>query len=694
VASLLEIGELREHSPSAAARYGAEMTSARRFRYSPWDGTQVGFELDASDVMEQLTDELLYHGDVNAALRRMLQDGFRDRNGEQIRGLRELLEQVRKERQERLDRFDLGGVFDEISRDLNELIADERAALEEMVEQARESGDPRRQELSEARASEQNLHLDLLPRDLAGQVKSLQQYDFTSESARERFEELVDRLRAQLMQQMVDDISGATGNMSPEDLTRMKDMLAELNTMLQQRAEGEEPDFEGFMDRFGDFFPENPQTLDELLEVMAARMAAMSALMASMTPEQRQQLMDLSNQLLEDMDLRWQVEQLGEALRSQFPGAGWDQQYSFDGVDPLDFGQAMSAMNDLGDLDQLENLLRGSVNPGALADVDLDRARELLGNEAADSLDRLSELTKMLEEAGLIAQKEGRLEMTPEGMRRLGKNALAQLFQRLSPALLGGHATDRVGIGHERTAETKAYEWGDPFNLHINRTISKAVRRRSLEGSTGALRLTPEDFEIEQTEQSVRSATVLMVDLSLSMPMRDNFLPAKKVAMALHALISMKFPRDYLGIVGFSEVARVLKASDLPTVSWDFVYGTNMAHGFSLARQLLARERGTKQIIMITDGEPTAHLDRFGEPVFHYPPVRETVDATLLEVSRCTRENIRINTFMLDADRGLQRFVERLTELNRGRAFFTSPETLGDFVLVDFLEQKRQMLRG
>jgi uncharacterized protein with von Willebrand factor type A (vWA) domain len=176
--------------------------------------------------------------------------------------------------------------------------------------------------------------------------------------------------------------------------------------------------------------------------------------------------------------------------------------------------------------------------------------------------------------------------------------------------------------------------------------------------------------------------------------MSDNFLPAKKVAMALHSLISMQYPRDYMGLVGFSEVGRILTAEQLPEVSWDFVYGTNMQHGFQLARQLLAREGGTKQIIMITDGEPTAHINRHGEPEFHYPPVRETVDATLLEVARCTRDDIRINTFMLDPDPGLQRFVENLTKMNRGRAFFTSPDTLGDYVLVDFLDQRRDLLKG
>ena len=669
--------------------------AARRFRYSPWDGTQRGFELDATDVMEQLTDDLLYHGDLNAALRRMLQDGFNDRNGERIQGLREMLDKLRAERQERLDRFDLGGVFDDIAKELRDVVEQERAALDELAEEGRASGDERRQELTDQVVGERNMQLEMLPNDLAGQVKSLQNYDFTSSEAREKFEELVDKLRQQLMQQAVDQMSGAMSDMSPEDMARMKDMLASLNEMLAQRAAGEEPDFEKFMAEFGDFFPENPQTLDELLEVMAQRMAAMQAMLNSMTPEQRQQLQDLSNQLLEDMDLAFQMDQLGQNLRGMFPDAGWQQRYDFNGVDPLDFPQAMQAMSDLGDLDQLENLLKGTVNPGALAEVDIERARELVGDDMANSMERMAELSKMLQDAGLIDNVEGRLELTPEGMRRLGKNALAELFKKLSKDMLGGHQIDRIGIGHERTYDTKAYEWGDPFNLNINRTIGNAVRRRSSEGSVGGkVQLTADDFEIEQTEQLVRTATVLMLDLSLSMPMRENFLPAKKVAMALHSLISMQYPRDYLGIVGFSEVARVLEAHQLPEVSWDFVYGTNMQHGFVLARQLLARQHGTKQIIMITDGEPTAHINAYGEPEFHYPPIRATVDATLLEVSRCTRDQIRINTFMLDADRGLQHFVERMTELNRGRAFFTSPDTLGDFVLVDFLEQKRSMLRG
>jgi uncharacterized protein with von Willebrand factor type A (vWA) domain len=348
-------------------------------------------------------------------------------------------------------------------------------------------------------------------------------------------------------------------------------------------------------------------------------------------------------------------------------------------------------MEQLGDIDQLENLLRGATNPGALAEVDIDKARDLLGDQSARSLERLAELAKMLEQAGLIENKEGRYELTPKGIRKIGQNALSDLFAKLAKDKMGKHELERSGVGHERSYESKPYEFGDPFNLDIHRTIRNAIQRT---GGGTPVHLSPDDFEVERTETLVRSSTVLMLDLSLSMPMRDNFLAAKKVAMALHSLISSQFPRDFLGIVGFSEIARELKPEQLPEVSWDFVYGTNMQHGFLLSRRMLARQSGTKQIIMITDGEPTAHLLPDGEVFFNYPPVQATVDATLKEVARCTREGIRINTFMLDANGYLKAFVEKLTQLNRGRAFFTTPETLGDYVLVDFIEQKRAMRGG
>jgi len=662
------------------------MTS--RFQYSRWDGTQTGFEFDADAAFDELTDELLYHGDVNAALRKMMQDGMRDRDGNQLQGLRELLEQLREERQNRLDQHDLGGVYDEINDELNDLIDEERHAIENALNDALRSGDERRAENAQNAAMERNMRLDLMPDDLAGKVRELDSYNFESKEAKQRFDQLMEKLKEQLMQQMVDQMSGAMEQMGPEDMARMKDMMQALNEMLEKHQRGEDPGFEDFMEKFGDFFPENPESVEELLEQMAQRMAAMQAMMNSMSPEQRAQMQQLSDQLMDDMDLQWQMQQLSGNLQQMFPQMQWNQSYDFDGQDPMGMGQAMQQMQELGDLDQLENLLRNASSPGALAEADMDKVRDLMGDDAAKSLGRLAELTKQLEEAGLIEQKEGRLEMTPKGLRKIGSNALRELFSKLAKDQIGQHETSNIGQGHERTYDTKAYEYGDPFQLDLNRTIRNALRRT---GGGTPVELDPSDFEIERTEHLTRSSTVLMLDLSLSMPMRDNFLPAKKVAMALHSLISSQFPRDYLGIVGFSETARILTAEQLPEVSWDFVYGTNMQHGFMLARKLLARESGTKQIIMITDGEPTAHILDNGMPFFNYPPVRETVEATLREVVRCTKEQIRINTFGLGADGSLRAFIEQMTQINRGRAFFTTPEHLGDYVLVDFMEGKRAL---
>ena len=663
---------------------------ANRFKYSRWDGTQRGFEFDAQSIVDEITDDLLYHGDVNAALRRLMQEGMRNERGEQLMGLREMMQRLRERREEIKDRGDLGGVYSEIAAELDDLVDEERHAIADALMAAEKSGDQRRAEVAKESAQERNFRLDMLPSDLAGKINELEHYDFQSSESKERFEALLEKLRQQMMQQMLDQMSGAVEQMTPQDMQRMKDMMAALNEMLESSERGEEPKFEQFMQDFGDFFPENPQTLDELLEIMAQRMANAQAMLNSMTPEQRDQMRQLSEKLLEDMDLRWQMDQLSQKLQGMFPQKGWGQSHEFTGEEPMGFGQAMQAMQELGELDQLDNLLRNASSPSALAEADLDRVRELLGEDAAKSLEQMAQLTKKLRDAGLIDQVEGKLELTPSGLRKIGANALRDVFGSLEKDRLGQHQVERLGVGHERTYDTKPYEYGDPFQLDLQQTLRNALQRQ---GSTVPLKLSADDFEIEQTEHLTRSSTVLMLDLSLSMPMRDYFLPAKKVAMALHSLMSTQFPRDYLGIVGFSEVARELTPQQLPEVSWDFVYGTNMQHGFMMARKMLSRQSGTKQIIMITDGEPTAHILKSGDVFFNYPPVRETVEATLSEVMRATREGIRINTFMLDASHALQAFIEQLTAINHGRAFFTSPENLGEYLLVDFIEHKRQLSR-
>jgi uncharacterized protein with von Willebrand factor type A (vWA) domain len=663
-----------------------------RFDYRRWDGTQSSEVDDTDAVLAQLTDDLLANGDLHEALQRMLNRGWRTPDGQEVQGLRDLLDQLRLEREDQLDRGDLGGAYSEVAAELQEVLAEERAGIDQLESDARESGDQRRQEVTDEVATERRMALDLLPPDLAGMVRGLQQYEFVSSEARQHFEELMEKLREEVARSYFDQMSEALANPDPEQLARMRDAFDALNRMLEQREAGEpiDPSFESFMENYGDLFPGNPANLDELLEQLAARMAAAQAMWNSMSPAQRAQLQGLAESLLEDMDLRWQVDRLAGNLQKAFPDAGWEQRYKFSGDQPLGLGDATDAASRLRDIDELEAFLRSANSPAALSEVDLDKVAKHLGEDAARSMDRLAKLAKQLADAGLIDQREGRFELTPAGMRRIGHQALADLFDQLNKDRIGNHRTTYVGTGHDREETTKPYEFGDPFNLDLSRTVHNAVRRS---GTGIPVRLVPDDFEVIETEALSRTATVLLLDLSLSMPMRDNFVPAKKMALALHTLITTRFPRDYLGLVGFSEVARVIEPEDLPTVSWDYVYGTNLQHGLILARKMLAHQPGTKQIILVTDGEPTAHIIPYDRGVgydvfFNYPPVAETLEVTLSEVMHCTKANITINTFLLDPDRALRGFIEQLTRINRGRTFSTSPDELGDYVLVDFLRHK------
>ena len=668
------------------SNYGADM--ARRFVYSRWDGSQRGFDVDADVLMEQITDEVIHHGDVEAALRRIMERGLQTPDGRQMPGLSELRDRIRDRREEIAESGELDGSLAEAARELADILDEERHAIENARDDALRSGDERRAENANAAADERQMRLDLLPDDLAGRMQSLQSYNFESAEASRRFDELSERLRSEMMQQVVDRVSEGMESVTPEDVQRTKEMLAALNEMIAKRDQGEDPGFEKFMDEYGDMFPDDPETLDELLESIARRMAAMQAMLNSMSPEQREQLARLSQQFMDDMDLQWQMEQLSSSLQAQFGQLNSESSYEMSGESPLSMSQALDAMAEMGRLDELEGMLDAATSPADLAEIDPEKIRETLGEDAASALEQLSRLTNELIEAGLVDRVEGRLELTPRGLKTLGSNALRDLFSSLRQDRSGQHQMATIGQGHESAYDTKPYEFGDPFRLDLHQTIRNAIARQ---GRGTPVRLSPDDFEVERTEHLTRAATVLMVDLSMSMPMRGNFLPAKKMAMALHSLITSRFPHDFIGLVGFSETAREITAAQLPEVSWDYVYGTNMHHGFTLARKMLAREHGTKQIIMVTDGEPTAHITSRGDVYFDYPPAPETLEVTLREVLRCTRDGIRINTFVLDATASLDRFISQLTQMNGGRAFHTTNDELGGYVLEDFIERRQRI---
>jgi uncharacterized protein with von Willebrand factor type A (vWA) domain len=669
------------------------------WRYSRFDGTQQPIDLDAEDILAAASEDLLYHGDINAALRRLLQQGFATGAGQHVEGLQQMLQRIAARREElAAQRNDLA---EQVAAALEEILATERQAIATAEETADLEADPAARRATRDQMADRRTELDLLPPGLTGQIGALMGYSFVSEEAAAAFAALVDELRRELVQGQLDQAAGQMAAATPEERAHLREGLAALNAMLEQRGAGEEldPSFAQFMEEFGDLFPGEPADLDELLSQLGQRMAAASSLVASMTPDQRAQLAQLSEQLMADMDLAWQLDRLGANLRDALPELSWDEASGAPG-DPLSVLGASEAIGQMAELSELEQMLRDASEPGRLAEVDPERVAELLGPDAAESLRVLAQLTTMLEEAGLVGRRGGRLALTPAGLRRLGAQALRELFARLRRDRFGHHQIPVAGLGHDRDIETKPYEYGDPFRLDIGQTLRSAIIRLAGEateetsrGIEVPIRLSPEDFTIERTENLSMASTVLCIDLSLSMPMRDNFLAAKKVAMALQSLIASRYPRDYLGLVGFSATAREIGASELAEVSWDFAYGTNLQHALALSRRLLAGKGGTKQVIVITDGEPTAHVMDDGQVFFNYPPVAETLQATLREVARCTREHIVINTFVLDSTGSLRSFVERMTQMNRGRAFYTTPASLGDYLLVDFVEHRSSSTR-
>ncbi len=659
------------------------------YDYRSWDGSQEFADLDPDELLKLLTDDLLADGNLDDAIERLLRNGFELENGDRVEGIRDLLEQLRDRRADLESLGDPDDQFAEYTDRLRDVEALERAALDELQAEADASGDDRRSEVTREVAAERQMAMDLMPEDTPSRIRSMTNYDFVSTEAREAFEALVNDLRKEVTDTYFQGVSEALGSMDAEAMAHLRDAMAALNQMLEQRANNEEidPSFEQFMEQFGDLFP-GAENLDDLLEQLAERMAAAQAMWNSMSPEQRAHLQSLMQSVLEDMDLAWQMDRLNRNLQQAFPDKGWGNRFQMGGGG-LSMNEATDVASQLSQLERLEDLLRGASNPGALREIDLDQVRRNLGPDAAAHLEKLTNLTKQLEDAGLIANHGGRTELTAQGVRKMGRQALSDLFSQMRTKDLGGHATSWSGSGHDREETTKAYEFGDPLNLHLSETVHNAVRR----GGDGVpVRLLPEDFAVIETEALARSATVLCVDLSMSMPMRDNFVPAKKLVMALQTLIAMKFPRDYLGIVGFSEVAHEIKPEQVPTAMWDYVYGTNLQHALMLARKMLAGEHGTKQIIVVTDGEPTAHINpRSGYPEFNYPPVPETLQLTMAEVVRCTRAKITINTFALDLERTQYPFVEQIARVNGGRTFYTTKDAIGGYVLVDFLKQRRVM---
>lgn len=667
------------------------------FEYSRWDGTQRLDPFDAAALLDEMADDLMAGRDPRRLLERIQREGL-PRQG--LEGIRGLMDKLKQQRQQRLQRYDIGSALEHIKQELQEIVRIEREGLERRQQPSApealpEGIDPdmaeRLHEMKSRMAQEKLDQLAALPPDAAGQVRALEEYDFMEPEAQQRFQQLLDSLKQQVANSSFESLKQAMQGMNPGQMQGMKEMLRDLNQMLRDRAEGKPIDFEGFMQQHGHHFGPGIENLDQLLEHMARQMNAMQSLLQSLSPEQRAELWNLMQQMMGDEELAREMAELAGHLQGEVPDFG--QGYRFRGDEDVSLEQALDTMDQLGRLDRLEQQLEEARARSDLRQIDRAELGALLGEQAQIDLDSLENLARQLEEAGLLERRGNRLELTAAAMRRIAQKALRDIFAQIKQDRPGGHETLRAGAGGERTDDSKPYAFGDPFLLDLRGTLSSAVARS---GPGTPVRLTPDDFTVFRTEQTSRAATVICLDLSRSMLLRDCFLAAKKVTLALHSLIKGQYPRDALDIIGFGPIAQMLDPEQLFMLQIDgYLQGTNLQHALALARRKLSKHPGaTRQIIVVTDGEPTAHIDEEYGPVFSWPPLPQTTAATLREVLRCTKDGIVITTFMLDSGEGLEQFVEEMTELNRGRAFYAEPDRLGEYILVDYVQQKRRRISG
>ena len=695
------------------------------YRYSRWDGSQDFGFVDEEALLGQMSDELLTHGDVTSALRNLMRRGLHpqgtpkgsppgpqeeDANGagegdqSDTKGLQQLLEQLRQRRQDALGRYDLSSIMDDVKRHLQNIRQQESKGIERedergqtLREQLDQSGDPgldretagKLLEDLDRRNAARRAAMEATPWDHPGKaVEHLRGYEFSDAEAKQEFDELMQTLQRQAAESLLKDLSASVGNPKDKPLERVKEMLQDLNHMLENKQRGETPRFDEFMQHHGaQFGGETPGTFEDLIDQMQRRMAQTESLFRSLTNQQRQQLQELMDSALGDEDLERLIRQLAARMEALDPSGSLRREYAFTGEDEVDVTGALELMEQMQQMDRVEQQLRRAHQGGPLDGIDPDSLENVLGEAARRDFERLARMADLLESSGYIQRAGNHFELTPKGMRKIGQRALQEIFAFIKKDRAGAHLTGSAGQGVELADDTKTYEFGDPFLPHLQRTIMNAVKR----GSGVPVQMVAEDFEVYRTEHLAQSSTVLMLDLSLSMAMRGNFMAAKKVALALDNLIRTRFPRDRLFIVGFSTYARLMQPDKLAYLRWDeFEPYTNIQHGLVLSQKLLGKVKGgSKQIIMISDGEPTAHIEG-GQIFLQYPPSPRTIRQTLAEVRRCTQNRITINTFMLDRNTYLVDFVEQMTKLNHGRVFYTTPERLGKYILVDYMNARKE----
>jgi uncharacterized protein with von Willebrand factor type A (vWA) domain len=629
---------------------------------------------DARGALDELGDAVLSGADPASALRDLLRRGMSGR-----RGLDDMLRRVRERQREVRSRGRLDGILDEARSLLDTAIGQERAEL---------FPDPS----DEARLRESEL--DSLPSDPAQAIRRLADYSWRSAAARDTFERLKDLLRSEVLDSQFRGMKEVLERPDADAIRRVKDMLADLNTMLEADSRGEhtQQDFDRFMESYRDLFPDDPRNLEELVDSLVRRASAAQRLLESLTEGQRDELAGLMDQTLQDAGLAAEMARLADLLRARRPDMdlpGWADN-PMTGDQSLGLGDATTALADLADLADLESALRQDYPGARLDDVDESAIRRALGRQAVDDMAALRQTERELERQGYLERTAGRLELTPKAVRRLGETALRRVFAELPEGGYGDHEQRDAGQAGEYTGATRPWEFGDEQAINAPATVRNALLRDPLALRRGQVRLSAADFEVGETQRRTAAAVCLLVDLSYSMHLRGTWGAAKQTALALHALVRSRFPQDSIQVIGFSNYARELRETDLAALGWDMVQGTNLHHALVLAgRYLDRRPEHDPVVLIVTDGEPTAHLRRDGQSAFDWPPAPETLELTLAEVDKMTRRRAALNVFMLAEDERLTAFVEEVARRNGGRVLRAIPERLGEFVVKDFLRARR-----
>jgi uncharacterized protein with von Willebrand factor type A (vWA) domain len=585
--------------------------------------------------------------------------------------LDDVLARARRNRREAMRRGQLDGAVTRAQQLLDQAIAAEREELARRDDEA-------------ARFAESTL--DNLPRSTARAVEELADYNWASDEARQLYQRILDGLRQEIVEQR---FRGLTQGLSdPAARQAMAEMVRDLNALLERHARGEDTtdQFAEFMRRHGEYFPENPSSVDELIDLLARRAAAGERLMRSLSPAQQEELSRLMAQALGDGALGREMAALTDNLRALRPDLGWGRGERGRGPEPLGYGQAASVLEEVGELDDLIDQL-GQEHPGAtLDDIDVEAVSRSLGRQAADDVRMLQELERELRRQGWVQRTAEGLTLSPKALRRLGNTALRAVFADLSGGRRGQHDLRDAGAAGEVTGASRPWEYGDEQPLDVVRTLSRAVLRA---GTGVPVALHVEDFEVVETERRASAAVALCVDLSFSMVADGRWGPMKQTALALSHLVATRFPQDALQIIGFGLAAAPLSQAELAAVEPEMTQGTNLQHALKLASRHLRKHSDSDPVVLVvTDGEPTAHIGPDG-PVFWWPPTRETIEATIVEVDQLTRYGATLNLFMLGEDPGLRRFVDAVARRSGGRVFTPSVEDLGRYVVADYLRARR-----